>query len=277
MRRVPAWRFAIPASVTLLNMACATASMVCSFAGSYRHASMLLFLAAVLDKLDGTVARRLNATSRWGGAMDSLADAYAYAGAAPILIFWFLVTAGLPALGLAGLAVSTLLVSSRLVIFEYLARHPEKTPPRDLLGQAVPSPGRGFLGMPSTMMGLFIPDLWLVFQETPWAFFFGSLAVSVAMVTPLAYGKLSDDHMAWVTTRVRMGAARMGLVWGALLGTLLVGLAATLFAVVVLGWDPGIGAEAIHRGEQAAGVVALVCLVAYMLSPLGRRFVSPGP
>ena len=55
--------------------------------GSRPLALMLLVLAAILDALDGRIARVLNATSRMGEEIDSLADAINF-GVAPAFIVY---------------------------------------------------------------------------------------------------------------------------------------------------------------------------------------------
>ncbi len=67
-------------------------------------ASFLVTFAAVTDRLDGKVARRLNAVSLLGKELDSLADLVSF-GVAPIVAAWRL---GLDTLGLAGALVCIL-------------------------------------------------------------------------------------------------------------------------------------------------------------------------
>ena len=65
---------------------------------------LAVVLAGVLDGIDGRIARLLNAQSRFGAELDSLADSLSF-GVAPALILflwslpdWAAVSAGLPRL-----------------------------------------------------------------------------------------------------------------------------------------------------------------------------------
>ncbi|MHB1455030.1 MAG: CDP-diacylglycerol--serine O-phosphatidyltransferase [Saccharofermentanales bacterium] len=64
-------------------------------------ASFLVTFAAMTDRLDGKVARRLNAVSELGKELDSLADLVSF-GIAPVVIAWRL---GLETLGWIGMLV----------------------------------------------------------------------------------------------------------------------------------------------------------------------------
>ena len=67
-------------------------------------ASFLVAFAAMTDRLDGKVARRLNAVSELGKELDSLADLVSF-GIAPMVIAWRL---GLETLGWTGMLVCIL-------------------------------------------------------------------------------------------------------------------------------------------------------------------------
>ena len=64
----------LPNLLTLLNLACGTAAIVLAVEGQWRWPVFLVLAAAVLDFLDGLVARMLNAYSDTGRELDSLAD-----------------------------------------------------------------------------------------------------------------------------------------------------------------------------------------------------------
>lgn len=51
------------------------------------YASLLVMVAAVTDRLDGQVARKLGVTSEFGKQLDSLSDLVSF-GVAPIIIAW---------------------------------------------------------------------------------------------------------------------------------------------------------------------------------------------
>ena len=68
----------IPNTLTTLNLVCGLISLTLTFEGNYSLASLFIFIAAVLDFLDGNAARMLKAYSELGKQLDSLADVVSF-------------------------------------------------------------------------------------------------------------------------------------------------------------------------------------------------------
>lgn len=81
-------RYLIPNGVTVGNMFCGFLSIVYASSGRFEKAALAILFAILLDGLDGRVARRLNATSRFGVEFDSLSDLVSF-GVAPALMVYF--------------------------------------------------------------------------------------------------------------------------------------------------------------------------------------------
>ena len=81
-------RKSIPNLVTLLNALCGWLAMYYSSKGLFDNATGLLVTAAVFDFFDGFLAKRLNAFSKEGALLDSMADLISF-GAAPALFILF--------------------------------------------------------------------------------------------------------------------------------------------------------------------------------------------
>lgn len=77
----------LPSAMTVLAICLGMTSVKFALEGRATEAMALLAAAAILDALDGRVARVLNATSRMGEEIDSLADAVNF-GVAPAFIVW---------------------------------------------------------------------------------------------------------------------------------------------------------------------------------------------
>lgn len=77
------------------------------FKGQFQAAALSVFLSAILDGLDGKVARLTNTASQFGIEFDSLADMVAF-GVAPAVLAW---TWQLESYGRFGIAVSFLFVA----------------------------------------------------------------------------------------------------------------------------------------------------------------------
>jgi CDP-diacylglycerol---serine O-phosphatidyltransferase len=90
MNRVPKRRNSIYLLPNLFTTACLFAgffAIVQAMNGRFTHAAIAIFVAMVLDSLDGRVARLTNTTSDFGAQYDSLADMVSF-GAAPALVVY---------------------------------------------------------------------------------------------------------------------------------------------------------------------------------------------
>ncbi|MDR1050582.1 MAG: CDP-diacylglycerol--serine O-phosphatidyltransferase [Deltaproteobacteria bacterium] len=67
-------------------------SVMCSVQGRYSLAAALILFAAVMDALDGTVARMTNTTSRFGVEYDSLCDLLSFGAAPAVLVYLWALT-----------------------------------------------------------------------------------------------------------------------------------------------------------------------------------------
>ena len=77
--------FVLPTLFTVGNLFCGYLSIWCSIRGTFETAALLIILAAVLDMLDGRVARLMNSASEFGEEYDSLADLVSF-GVAPAVL-----------------------------------------------------------------------------------------------------------------------------------------------------------------------------------------------
>jgi len=77
----------IPNLFTLGNLLLGVLAILWTFQGRASEAVLLVFLAMLLDGLDGRVARALNAQSEFGKELDSLSDIVSF-GVAPALIMY---------------------------------------------------------------------------------------------------------------------------------------------------------------------------------------------
>jgi hypothetical protein len=85
-QRVPV-RMLVPNFFTLLGLCAGLTSIRMSIEGRYELALAAIVFAALLDGVDGRVARLLKASSRFGAELDSLADFVNFGVAPAFLIF----------------------------------------------------------------------------------------------------------------------------------------------------------------------------------------------
>ena len=97
LRQIPV-RTLVPNVITLLALCAGLTGIRLALEGRYELALGAIVFAAMLDAVDGRVARMIKGTSRFGAELDSLADFFNF-GVAPGLILYFW---GLNALGNLG-------------------------------------------------------------------------------------------------------------------------------------------------------------------------------
>lgn len=142
-RRLPLVQL-LPNLVTLLGLCAGLTSIRYVMQDDYEIAAGLIILAAVLDGMDGLIARRLNAASHFGAELDSLSDFVCF-GVAPGVFLYHFALNGLPGLGWLFVLVYILCACLRLARF-------------NVMRDAPPPPGRAhFVGVPApagAMLGL---------------------------------------------------------------------------------------------------------------------------
>ena len=81
-------RYLLPNILTLGGVCLGISSIKFSIDGNFNLAVTLILLAAILDALDGRIARLLKGTSEFGKELDSLTDFVSF-GIAPVFILYF--------------------------------------------------------------------------------------------------------------------------------------------------------------------------------------------
>ncbi|MDR1777220.1 MAG: CDP-diacylglycerol--serine O-phosphatidyltransferase [Desulfovibrio sp.] len=79
--------YLLPNMITTMSLFFGFLAMVWAMQGQYETAAVSLLLAALMDGLDGKVARLTNTSSEFGVQYDSLADLAAF-GIAPAVLLW---------------------------------------------------------------------------------------------------------------------------------------------------------------------------------------------
>jgi CDP-diacylglycerol--serine O-phosphatidyltransferase len=131
-------RMLVPNLITLLALCAGLTAIRLAFEGKLEWAVAAIVFAALLDGIDGRVARMLKGTSRFGAELDSLAD-FVNFGVAPALIlyFWGLHELGNP--GWIAAMVLAICAGLRLARFNVMIDDPNR-----------PSwAGNFFVGMPA--------------------------------------------------------------------------------------------------------------------------------
>src|SRR6201746_965247 len=91
----PSFNRMIPNLMTMLGLCSGLTSMRFGLEGRYGAAAVAIVVAALIDGLDGRLARLLKATSRFGAEFDSLSDFLCFGVAPPFVLYlWSLQRGG---------------------------------------------------------------------------------------------------------------------------------------------------------------------------------------
>lgn len=149
-------KYIVPNSFTALSMLFGLASVAVSASGHFELAAWMILWGVLLDKLDGTAARLLDASSEFGMQFDSFADFVVF-GIAPAGLFYFkcstmpVFAEGMGKLGLmAALGCYVVATSARLARFNI------STPPG---GESI------FYGIPTTFCGALLALMFLTWSK----------------------------------------------------------------------------------------------------------------
>lgn len=132
-------RVLLPNLVTLLALCAGLTGIRMAIEGRLELALGAIVLAAVLDGLDGRLARMLQGTSRFGAELDSLSDFVCF-GVAPglVLYMWGLETLG--SVGWIAALAFAICAALRLARFNVMLEDPNKPPFAGDFFTGVPAP-----------------------------------------------------------------------------------------------------------------------------------------
>ena len=118
-------RVLVPNVVTLMALSAGVTAIRFAFEGSIDWAVMAIAAAAVLDGLDGRIARALKGTSRFGAELDSLADFVDF-GVAPALILYLWSLHEIKSLGWFAALIFATAAALRLARFNVMIDDPDR-------------------------------------------------------------------------------------------------------------------------------------------------------
>jgi CDP-diacylglycerol---serine O-phosphatidyltransferase len=129
----------LPNAITVLALCSGLSAVQFALTGRYELSVAAMAAAAVLDSLDGRIARLLDATSRMGAELDSLADCVSF-GMAPALLLYIWRLQGGDRLGWVVALVFAVCAALRLARFNTLLDDTEQPPYAKEFFVGVPAP-----------------------------------------------------------------------------------------------------------------------------------------
>lgn len=178
--------FLLPSLFTTGNLLLGFYAIILGYRERFVTAAALIFVAAVIDMLDGRIARMTHTESEFGREYDSLADLTTF-GTAPALLAYFW---GLQDLARAGWIVPLFFV---VCCASRLARYNVQDGPAD---------SRFFVGMPAPAAACSLCSIFFAFPrggqlEEPWS----ALLTAVVVGSLIALGALMVSTFRYVSLK----------------------------------------------------------------------------
>ena len=186
-------RYLVPNLATLFALCAGVTSIRAAIEARYELAVALIVLAALLDAVDGRLARALNAQSRFGAELDSLADFVSFGVAPAILVFMWGLT---PVQGLGWIAVLIFACAASLRLARFNAALDEEKPKwQSDFFTGVPAPA----GAIAVMLPIYLHEAGLLAtRQVPLAVAVYVLLIGGLLVStlPTYSGKLAGERIA---------------------------------------------------------------------------------
>ena len=135
-------RVILPNILTLVGVCIGLSSIKFAFDGKFELSIIAVIIAAIIDGLDGRIARLIKGTSKVGKELDSLTDVISF-GVAPAFIMYFWVLSEIGRLGWLISLIYIVCVALRLARFNISSN--EDATWKDNFFEGIPSPAGGVL------------------------------------------------------------------------------------------------------------------------------------
>tara|TARA_Y100000022_G_scaffold65972_1_gene56623 strand:+ start:249 stop:1040 length:792 start_codon:yes stop_codon:yes gene_type:complete len=204
-------RYLLPNILTLAGVCLGISSIKFSIDGNFSLAVTLILFAAILDALDGRIARLIKGTSEFGKELDSLTDFVSF-GIAPVFVLYFWELKNYGKLGWAITLIYSVCCVIRLARFN-LTKIEESENWKNNYFEGIPSPAGGLLILMPLIYELTILDFGIdVKKVTPYM----TVLIAVLLVSKiptLALKKISISPKMTVFLLLGMGIIFISLLF----------------------------------------------------------------
>jgi len=208
-------RAVAPNAVTALALCFGLTGIRYAISADWEAAVTMIMIAAILDGLDGTVARLVRGESRFGAELDSLSDAISF-GVSPAVILYLWSLKDVPRVGWLCALVFAVFCALRLARFN--ANIDVREQPHKSAGflTGVPAPGGAALAMLPLYLSFWTgqPMFRSPVIVLPWVAAIATLMIS--SVATFSWGSLRlRDHIRFeaIALLVLLGAALISAPW----------------------------------------------------------------
>ena len=134
----------IPNILTLLALAAGLTAIRFGLDGRWEHAVLAIIVAAILDALDGRIARLLKGASKFGAELDSLSDFVCF-GVSPVLVLYLWTMKDAGRLGWVLVMLFTICCGLRLARFNVMMEDHDAPAWQARFFTGIPAPAGGGL------------------------------------------------------------------------------------------------------------------------------------
>ena len=200
----------LPNAVTVLALCAGLSAVQFALIGNFQLSVASLGVAALCDALDGRLARLLDATSRIGAELDSLADLVSF-GVSPALVLYIWQRPDAGRVGWVIALVFAVCMALRLARFNTLMDRPDPYPFTREFFVGVPAPAAALVaGIPLYLFLHFGPGWWSTAAVVgAWAVVVSALMVSRLPTMSLKSVRVPPQLIAPMLVGVGVGAAVM--------------------------------------------------------------------
>ncbi|OEJ65115.1 CDP-diacylglycerol--serine O-phosphatidyltransferase [Magnetovibrio blakemorei] len=223
----------IPNMLTLLALSSGLTAIRFAYEGRWEHAALAILAAAILDALDGRIARLLKGTSKFGAELDSLADILSFGVAPPMMLYFW----SLKDMGRVGWIVVVLFAVScalRLARFNTAAEDPNPPAWSSTFFSGVPAPAAAGLALLPMIISFNLFEEYVRRPEVVAVFMVVVALLMVSSIPTYSFKKVKLRPKWVLPLMVTVGlviASMLSAPWATLSGILAVYLVSIPFAI----------------------------------------------
>ncbi|MHC8509909.1 MAG: CDP-alcohol phosphatidyltransferase family protein [Rhodospirillales bacterium] len=158
--RVVPFNVMIPNLLTLLSLSAGMTAMRFALEGRWEASMLAMVAAAVLDTMDGRVARLLKGSTKMGAELDSLSDVVCF-GVAPAVIMYLWSLANVPRFGWVVALLFACCCALRLARFNAMLESPDKPAWSTHFFAGFPAPAAAGFSVWPLILSFIFPWEWL--------------------------------------------------------------------------------------------------------------------
>ena len=169
----------LPNALTMLGLCAGLSAIRFGFDDRWQAAILLIAAAALLDTLDGRMARLMGGPTEFGGQLDSLVDALAF-GVAPVMLIYMWSLSGAGGIGWAVTMLFAVCCVLRLARFNVTSAENNLPAWAGSYFSGVPSPAAAGLVLLPMILGVETGWTWL---QSPWLTLPWTFTIAILMIS----------------------------------------------------------------------------------------------